>query len=42
MQYDFRSVYNTLLEKWFLSDEKIAETALLKKYPSMALIRQEA
>jgi uncharacterized protein (DUF1501 family) len=42
MQYDFRSVYSTLLEKWFLSDETIAETALLKKYPSMALIRQEA
>ncbi len=42
MQYDFRSVYNTLLEKWFLSDETIAETALLKKYPSLALIRQGA
>jgi uncharacterized protein (DUF1501 family) len=42
MQYDFRSVYSTMLEKWFLSDETIAETALLKKYPSMALIRPEA
>jgi uncharacterized protein (DUF1501 family) len=42
MQYDFRSVYSTLLEKWFLSDEAIAETALLKKYASMALIRQES
>lgn len=42
MQYDFRSVYSTLLEKWFLSDETIAETALLKKYPSLALIRQGA
>jgi uncharacterized protein (DUF1501 family) len=42
MQYDFRSVYGTLLEKWFLSDETIAGTALLKKYPSLALIRQGA
>ena len=42
MQYDFRSVYSTLLEKWFLSDETIAGTALLKKYPSLALIRQGA
>jgi uncharacterized protein (DUF1501 family) len=39
MQYDFRSVYNTVLEKWFLSDETTAETALLKKYPSLALIQ---
>lgn len=42
MQYDFRSVYSTLLEKWFLSDETIAETALLKKYPTLALIQQGA
>jgi uncharacterized protein (DUF1501 family) len=42
MQYDFRSVYSTLLEKWFMSDETIAGTALLKKYPSLALIRQGA
>jgi uncharacterized protein (DUF1501 family) len=42
MQYDFRSVYSSLLEKWFLSDEMIAETALLKKYPSLALIREGA
>jgi uncharacterized protein (DUF1501 family) len=39
MQHDFRSVYNTVLEKWFLSDETTAETALLKKYPSLALIQ---
>lgn len=42
MQYDFRSVYSSLLEKWFLSDETTAETALLKKYPSLALIREGA
>lgn len=42
MQYDFRSVYSTLLEKWLLSNETIAETALLKKYASLALIRQGA
>ena len=42
MQYDFRSVYSSLLEKWFLSDETTAETALLKKYPSLALIRKGA
>ena len=42
MQYDFRSVYSTLLEKWFLSDETATETALLKKYPSLALIQQSA
>jgi uncharacterized protein (DUF1501 family) len=42
MQYDFRSVYSTLLEKWFLSDETTAETALLKKYPSLQLIQRGA
>jgi uncharacterized protein (DUF1501 family) len=42
MQYDFRSIYSSLLEKWFLSDDTIAETALLKKYPSLALIPQGA
>ncbi len=40
MQHDFRSLYNTLLEKWFLSDETMALTVLFKKYPSLALIRQ--
>ncbi len=38
MQYDFRAVYGTLLEKWFGMDESATQAVLLKKYPSIPLI----
>ena len=38
MQYDFRSVYSTLLEKWFGSAETTAQTVLFKPYASLAFI----
>lgn len=39
MQYDFRALYGTLLEKWFLTDESATQAVLLKKYPALSLIR---
>jgi uncharacterized protein (DUF1501 family) len=32
MQYDFRAIYSTLLEKWFLADQTTAESVLFKPY----------
>ena len=39
MQQDFRTVYNSLLEKWFLAGPSEAGTVLLKDYPVLPLIR---
>ena len=39
MQYDFRAIYGTLLEKWFLTDDSATETVLLKRYPAITLVR---
>ena len=39
MQQDFRAVYNSLLEKWFLAGPSEAESVLLKDYPVLPLIR---
>ena len=38
MQYDFRAIYSTLLEKWFLADQATAESVLFKPYTSMPFI----
>lgn len=38
MQYDFRSVYSTLLEKWFLADQVTAESVLFKPYVPLTFI----
>ena len=38
MQYDFRAVYSTLLEKWFGSDERVAASVLMKDYPVLPVI----
>ncbi|HTI93423.1 MAG TPA: DUF1501 domain-containing protein [Puia sp.] len=38
MQQDFRTVYNSLLEKWFLAGSSEAGTVLLKDYPVLPLI----
>ncbi|WP_431216643.1 DUF1501 domain-containing protein [Puia sp. P3] len=39
MQYDFRAVYGSLLEKWFLTDASETEAVLLKDYPVLPLVR---
>jgi uncharacterized protein (DUF1501 family) len=38
MQYDFRAIYSTLLEKWFLTDESAAASVLFKPYPALPFI----
>jgi uncharacterized protein (DUF1501 family) len=38
LQYDFRAVYSTLLEKWFRTDEAVTSAVLLKDYPTLPLI----
>jgi uncharacterized protein (DUF1501 family) len=38
MQYDFRAIYNTLLEKWFGNDPIATAAVLLKDYPVLPLI----
>ena len=38
MQYDFRCIYSTLLEKWFGSNEAAAETVLFKPYAPLPFI----
>ena len=39
MQTDFRSIYNTLLEKWFQTDAGEAATVLLRDYPTIPLVK---
>ena len=38
LQYDFRAVYSTLLEKWFRTDEAVTSAVLFKDYPTLPLI----
>ncbi len=38
MQYDFRAIYSTLLEKWFRTDPAAAASVLLKDYTALPLI----
>lgn len=38
MQYDFRAIYSTLLEKWFLANEATAESVLFKPYAPITFI----
>ncbi len=39
MQYDFRSVYATLLEKWFCVDKAILQNVMLKNFQSLPIIK---
>jgi hypothetical protein len=39
MQYDFRSVYATLLEKWFCVDRATLDAVMLKNFQSLPIIR---
>ncbi len=38
-QYDFRSVYATVLERWFCVQQPLIDTILLKNYQSLPLIK---
>lgn len=38
MQFDFRAVYSTLLEHWFLTDTTIAESVLFRPYAPLSFI----
>jgi uncharacterized protein (DUF1501 family) len=38
MQYDFRAIYSTFLEKWFRADQVATEAVLLKDYVALPLI----
>jgi uncharacterized protein (DUF1501 family) len=39
MQYDFRALYASLLEKWFSVDPAVTASVLLKNYPLLPLIQ---
>jgi hypothetical protein len=41
MQYDFRSVYASLLSQWFCVDENLLEKVMLKNFQSLPLIKPE-
>ena len=38
MQYDFRAIYSTFLEKWFRADQAATEAVLLRKFTALPLI----
>ena len=38
MQYDFRAIYSTFLEKWFRADQAASEAVLLRKFEALPLI----
>lgn len=38
-QYDFRSVYATILQDWFCTDQTVLQTVLLKNYQTLPLLR---
>ena len=38
-QYDFRSVYATMLEKWFCADATTLQTVLLKNFQSLPIVK---
>ena len=39
MQYDFRSIYSSILEKWFCVDNTTLQTVMLKNFQSLPLIK---
>ena len=39
MQFDFRSLYSTIMEKWFALGDRERESVLLKSYPLLPLFR---
>lgn len=41
-QFDYRSVYASLLEQWFCFDKKVLNTILLKDYQTIPIIQKSA
>lgn len=41
MQYDFRSVYASILEKWFCVDNNTLQTVMLKNFQSLPLLKDQ-
>jgi hypothetical protein len=39
MQYDFRSIYASVLEKWFCVDNATLQTVLLKNFQSLPVVK---
>jgi len=39
MQYDFRSIYSSILEKWFCVDNTTLQTVMLKNFQSLAVVK---
>ncbi len=39
MQYDFRSIYSSILEKWFCVDNTTLQTVMLKNFQNLPLIK---
>ena len=42
MQYDFRSVYASVLEKWFCVDNPTLQTVLLKNFQSLPVVKSNS
>jgi uncharacterized protein (DUF1501 family) len=42
MQYDFRSIYASILEKWFCVDNTTLQTVMLKNFQSLPIIKNSA
>jgi len=42
MQYDFRSLYASVLEKWFCVDNTTLQTVLLKNFQSMSVVKSNS
>jgi hypothetical protein len=41
MQYDFRSVYASVLEKWFCADSTTLQTVMLQNFQSLPLVKNQ-
>lgn len=39
MQYDFRSIYSSILEKWFCVDNTTLQTVMLKNFQSLPVVK---
>jgi uncharacterized protein (DUF1501 family) len=42
MQYDFRSIYASILEKWFCVDNTTLQTVLLKNFQSLPVVKSNS
>jgi uncharacterized protein (DUF1501 family) len=40
MQYDFRSVYASVLEQWFGLDQELLQTVMLKNYQTLPIVKK--